>query len=1078
MPSPDQRLTDRSARRARAAAWLLAALCLLAPPPWHSGPVAARAQSATATLCGTLTDEAGAVVPAVQITVLNLDTALQRHAQTDAGGYFTIPLLPPGRYALTARREGFATIEIRSVALHVNDQKVLRIKLKVGEVGEVVHVTEDLLGVQTVGAAGAVVDRALIAGLPLNGRSFQSLFELVPGTVLTKASFNEQGQFSVNGQRANANYFTVDGVSANVGVSAGAAPGQAAAGSLPALTVLGGTNNLVSAEALEEFRVQTSSYAPEFGRTPGAQVSLVTRSGTNEFHGTLYEYFRHDALDANDFFANSRGIPKSALRQSDFGGTLGGPVRRDETFFFASYEGLRLRQPQVAITEVPSLAARRDAPPQLRPYLDAFPQPRGRDLGNGFAEFSAGYSDPSRLDAASLRVDVSPTDRLTLFARYNHSPSETLQRGGLTIPGFGRQSLNTLNRTHLGTQTLTAAAVAALAPNVTNDLRVNWSRALGETSLLMDDFGGASPLPDTLAGRRDASFRLILRGGLDANYGVGLIARNLQRQFNVVETLSLVRGANHLKFGADFRRLTPSYGPPRYTQAAIFGDGETGGSAAAVAGRAAQVQVGAETEPREPLFTNFSAFAQNTWRVSPRLTVTYGVRWELNPPPRERGGNDPFTVEGLTFGEGGVVVSVRVRPDPDAAPLSLAPPGTPLWQTTYNNFAPRAGFAYQLPRTNGAVLRGGLGVFYDLGNGPAGRAFGSAFPYHREKLLFDVTFPLSPAEAAPPPLNLDPPYGTFYAFNPRLKLPRTTQWNVGVEQPLGARQLLSVAYVGAAGRRLLRETALLAPDPKFPLIRVVTNTAASDYHAMQVQYQRRLDGGLQAQAYYAWSHSLDDDSDDSSVNLFRNSDTRLERGPSNFDVRHSFTAAVTYDLPAAPFKGALARALLRGWSVDAYLRARSATPFNVLARTGLVIGELVEVQRPDLVAGVPVYLDDPSAPGGRRLNPAAFAVAPGRQGTLGRNSLRGFGFAQADLALRRRVAITERVRLQLRAEFFNVFNRPNFADPVNELGSRLFGESIQTLGRSLGTGGVNGGLSPLYQIGGPRSIQLALRLDF
>jgi hypothetical protein len=247
---------------------------------------------------------------------------------------------------------------------------------------------------------------------------------------------------------------------------------------------------------------------------------------------------------------------------------------------------------------------------------------------------------------------------------------------------------------------------------------------------------------------------------------------------------------------------------------------------------------------------------------------------------------------------------------------------------------------------------------------------------------------------------------------------------------------------------------------------------------MQVQYQRRLDHGLQAQAYYAWSHSTDDDSDDSSVNLFRGSNTRFERGPSNFDVRHSFTAAITYDLPAAPFKGSLSRALLRGWSVDAFLRARSATPFNVLARTGLVIGELVEVQRPDLVAGASVYLDDPSAPGGRRLNPAAFALAPGRQGSFGRNSLRGFGFAQADLALRRRIAITERVGVQLRAEFFNALNRPNFADPVNELGSRLFGESIQTLGRSLGTGGVNGGLSPLYQIGGPRSIQMVLRLDF
>jgi hypothetical protein len=194
---------------------------------------------------------------------------------------------------------------------------------------------------------GTVVDRNFVENLPLNGRSFQSLFELTPGVVMTRATFNEQGQFSVNGQRANANYFMVDGVSANIGVSAGAAPGQSAAGSLPALTALGTTNNLVSVDALEEFRILTSSYAPEFGRTPGAQISITTRSGSNKFSGTIFNYFRNDALDANDWFANNRGLKRAAIRQNDFGGVLGGPIARDHAFFFFSYEGLRLRQPQV-----------------------------------------------------------------------------------------------------------------------------------------------------------------------------------------------------------------------------------------------------------------------------------------------------------------------------------------------------------------------------------------------------------------------------------------------------------------------------------------------------------------------------------------------------------------------------------------------------------------------------------------------------------------------------------------------------------------------------------------------------------
>src|SRR5918997_2430114 len=344
----------------------------------------ARAQSATATLTGAVLDEAGAVVPRVQITVLNLSTALERHAATNAEGVYVVPLLPVGRYNLTAVRDGFSTVEVRGLTLSVGDQLALRIRLRVGEIGESVTVVENLDGLGAVRespAVSTVVDRQFVENLPLNGRSFQTLFELTPGTTLTRASFNEQGQFSAAGQRANANYFMVDGVSANIGVSAGAAPGQAASGSLPALTVLGGTNNLVSVEALEEFRIQTSSYAPEFGRTSGAQVSVVTRSGTNQWHGSAFDFVRHESLDANDWFANSRDLPRARLRQHDFGGTTGGPLRRDRTFFFASYEGLRLRLPQVAITDVPSLAARRSAPAPLRPFFDAFPVPTGADLG-------------------------------------------------------------------------------------------------------------------------------------------------------------------------------------------------------------------------------------------------------------------------------------------------------------------------------------------------------------------------------------------------------------------------------------------------------------------------------------------------------------------------------------------------------------------------------------------------------------------------------------------------------------------------------------------------------------------------
>jgi hypothetical protein len=378
-------------------------------------------------------------------------------------------------------------------------------------------------------------------------------------------------------------------------------------------------------------------------------------------------------------------------------------------------------------------------------------------------------------------------------------------------------------------------------------------------------------------------------------------------------------------------------------------------------------------------------------------------------------------------------------------------------------------------------VRGGVGIFYDLGTGQAAQAFGSVFPYTRERLLSNVPFPLDPSHAEPPPLNFDPPFGAIYAFAPALKLPLTFQWSAGIEQPVGARQFVSVSYVGAAGRSLLRQTALLRPTPAFTVIRLTSNQSTSDYHALQGVYRRRLSDGLQAHASYTWSHSIDDDSDDSSNLLFTGTpETRADRASSTFDVRHSVSGAVTYDLPA-PSRRRATNAfilLLRGWSVDAIFRARTATPVNVLQTTGFIFGDLVEARRPDLVEGVPVYLEDPQAPGGRRLNPEAFRATAGRQGTLGRNSVRGFGLSQLDLALRRQFALSERVRLQLRAEFFNLFNHPNFGDPVSDLGSRLFGLSTQTLARSLGTGGVNGGLSPLYQVGGPRTVQLALKLNF
>ena len=1016
--------------------------------PFGSAP-SAYAPSPTATLDGTVVDEHDAVVPEASVLVKDVKGEIKRRAKTSHDGSFAFPL-PPGIYTVAVERRGFLPVEVKGVVLMVNDRRALKVRLKVGNIGEAV--TVEAASRRSSPAVATVVDHGFAENLPLNGRSLQPLISLTPGTVLTKATFTEQGQFSTNGQRANANYFMVDGVSANIGVAAGAGLGQSGSGALPGLSVSGGTGSLFSVDALKELKIQTSSYAPEFGRMPGAQVSVVTSSGTNHFRGTLYEYFRHDALGASDWFANRDRLRKPRSLLHDFGVAGGGPITKNRTFFFFSYEGVRLHSPHVKAVDVPSVAARQSAPAQMRPFLDAFPAPNGGETTNGLAQYTASYSDPSTSNAASLRLDHQSGEKLTLFGRYNYAPSAAAQRGVAS-------STNTLLLTSFNTQTLTVGATLAVSTTVGNDVRANYSHTRGQKGFLLDGLGGAIPPEDSVlfpasASREDSAYGFSLGNG--ASFFLGKDVDNLQRQINLVDNLSALAGAHQLKFGVDYRRMMPVYGRRKYNQLATFN-----GVAGALAGTASSVSVVTQDEVALA-FTNLSAHAQDTWRAAPRLTLTYGLRWELNPSPSSTEGQDLFTAQGLA----------------NPTTLTLAPRGKPHYQTMYHNFAPRAGAAYQLFQKPGkeTVLRGGFGIFYDLGAGMVANS-ASYFPYLRRKSLANVPYPLDDASAEPRPFSLDPPVSTIRVFEPGFKLPMTLQWNVSLDQSLGPGQTASASYVGAIGRRLLRSEALLNPNPNFVQVFIATDRASSDYHALQLQFQRRLSRGLQALVSYTWSHSIDTNSNDSFNNAPADKvDPRSDRGPSDFDVRQSFAAAVTYNLPAPP-EGAAGTRLLRDWSLDTIITARTATPVDVFIGRDLGFG--LFNFRPDLTPGVALYIDDASAPGGRDINRAAFAVPlTARQGALGRNSLRGFPVAQIDLALRRRLALTDRCTLQFRAEVFNLFNHPNFGDPVGDLNSGHFGRSTSMLGSGLGSGGINGGLSPLYQIGSPRSVQLALKLHF
>nr|UXE46039.1 hypothetical protein Hi04_10k_c5548_00004 [uncultured bacterium] len=1019
------------------------------------------AQSPNGSITGLILDPSNRAISGADILVINDATGVKYSGKTNDGGIYVVTSLPPGAYRLQVSRAGFKTLIKPDIVLNVQDQLSINFTLPVGAVFEAMTIQGGAPLVNTESAAvSSVVDRQFVENIPLNGRSFQSLITIVPGTTqVPGASAGQTGEFSINGQRTEANYFTVDGVSVNTGVNALAGTNTSGiSGSTPSETALGTTQSLVSVDALQEFRIATSTYSAEFGRTPGGQVSLLTRSGTNEWHGSLFDYFRNDALDANNWFNDNANLPKTAERQNDFGGTLGGPVEipkfydgKNKTFFFFSYEGMRLRVPQpVQSTMVPDTFLRQNGPAAIQPLLNAFPMQNGAEQGNDLALFSAAYSAPSTLDATSVRLDHTFGDKLKIFGRYSDSPSESTTRNS--------ENLANLISTSFDSKTLTLGATSLFSSQLSNDFRFNSTWNVGRTIETLDGFGGAQPLgPAQLFSVTPPTaydFGAFLYFGSVPALNA-LPVRTNQWQVNVTDTFIFAYRTHVVKIGVDFRRLSTRLYENQLENAFYFfspADVLQNSATEAVVSTYGAV-------PPEPVFQNFSAYVQDEWRATGRLHLSLGLRWDLNPPPGNATGPRPYNLDQIT----------------DLATAQLAPSGTPQWRTDYHALAPRIGLAYQLGQRQGreTVLRGGFGLFFDTGN-TQGAVGLNAIGFGVSQNLFGAAFPLTPSQNQLPAPSVTPPYTNYvFAFDPHLTLPSTLQWNVALEQSLGKNQALTVSYVGASGRNLL-SSRFLNPaniNPNFSLgqgLFIINNAASSSYQALQAQFERRLAGGLQANASYSWAHSIDNASSN-----FLNVAPIL-RGNSDFDVRHSLSVALSYELPGFRTNAWSAR-LFRHWAFDARVAARSALPFSVYSGYSYLSDGTFEYVWPDLLAGVPLYTTDPAAPGGRVVNANAFLAPPtGGQGNEPRNLLRAFDLWQADFAIRRDFPLFERLKLQVRGEAFNVLNRPNFGQIDNNLldGPTLFGLAKNTLNNQLG------GLNPLYQVGGPRSIQIALKLIF
>lgn len=1022
----------------------------------------AFADASSASVSITITDTSGAVIPDATAVLRNSDTNQQQTSASNKSGNASFPFLRPGHYSLTVSKNGFADVTVNRILLNVGDQKYLQLVLKVGAENQSVTVDGSGAMINTTdGSVSTVIGRQFVENIPLNGRSFQDLIQLIPGVVTQSPQYSGSspgsgGDFSINGQRTQSNYYSVDGVAANVSAGPSAYTGYGAAGVTAATSALGTTQSLLSVDDLQEFRVESSSYSAEYGRSPGGQLTFVTRSGTNLYHGSAYDYFRNGWFDANDWFNDQLGQSKEQLHQNDFGGTLGGPVwishlyrGKDRTFFFTSYEGLRMTQPVAAsIQYVPDIYMREQAPTAIQPLLNAFPLPstNGVDYGTSqapsLAQFYKGYAVPGRIDSTSARIDQTFTPALSAFFRFADTPSSVSTR---------YNSILTSER--MNTQTYTLGTTYSLSSPATNQFRLGYSRSFSGSTSIADSFGGAVPVDlsrimgtslGTAGQDVDAEPAIYIAGvGFTELNTPEVSAR--QHQWNLIDTIDITHGVHHLKFGIDYRRILTAQRPH---PAIIYGEYD---SAQSVLSNSADFAEYGQYLSSKPVYNQTAIFVQDDWRINTRLSASGGLRWELAPPPHNASSPQPYAVVGSLS---------------DPASLTLAPTGTPLWHTPWYDFAPRLGIAWQAHATPNwaTVVRAGGGVFFDTSNQIAVVAFGG-FGFNSLAFYYSTPLPLTAAQEDVP-VSTTPPYNNLSIYPSHFQLPYSLEWNTSIEQGLGESNVATISYIGAAGRRLtaMQELSLGRLNSSFATV-LYARGVTSDYDALQAKFQRNVAKGISALVAYTWSHSLDYGSNFAAL--------PVTRGNSDFDVRSSFQGGLTWELPRVKLSS-LPSHLLNEWALDGRVMARTGYPITLQGDLRLDAATGSEYySNLDLVHNQPIYLHGNQYPGGWALNPSAFAYPSGTNaGDAPRNFVRGFGESQVNFAVKREFPFSEHLRLQFRAEAFNIFNHPTFGYVDPYLFDATFGQATQMLNRSLGT------VAAQYQQGGPRSMQFALHLAF
>lgn len=1009
---------------------------------------------------GVIRDRSGRVLPGAEVQVQSESTGARWRTQSDENGHYSVAGLSPGMYKLTVRLPGFRTVSRVGAVLDPKKGLSLDFAMELLVLHEVVTVTSGHDEIDPSNGDSLLVTRGSPgAPLPANGSDYRMLFDLMPGIVVTPAGANDGGQFTSNGQRPNANAFRVDGVSANTGVGGSTLPGSLPGASLPAMSAIGSTENLGSSETTQSVELRTSAFAPESGGRLGSQALVITRSGSNTFHGDFFGHVRDNSWNARDWFANSYGLAYPRPSYRDLGGVFGGPIWRDRTFFFLSVENSQLNDSGLELTSVPSIAARQNAPAALQQLLYSFPLPVGPDLGGGEAEGLIGLGRTASLQSYSARIDQALGSWGTFFARYVRSPSSSHSAQINAIQGVSDWRSTTLG--------ITAGRSRAI-----QEIRLNYSRAGFRSTYAESPWGSAFPFaglwPTTESGWQSITSVLPQSASSATVWGVsipnlgqfisGEYGKTRQDQWELSDTLSVQIKRHQFRAGFNYVRLEPSRDAPLTS----------------VLGEASSLQSLLEGKPLAVTFSQLpqyggkvqagSLFLQDTFRVTDTFNIIYGIRWELTPPTAEQVLIP--TVSGLWTGtEWTTTHTGDIN-------------GTAPWPMRYGQLAPRIGLSYRLPGV-GLVLRAGAGVFYDTTLGASINPINGA-PFNSWLLPAGATGINTPASGSTTTSptqqrGLTPDVLQFMSGPyPALRLPVSYQWRASLEKGIASRGVGSVAYLGSVSRHLLGNEIYIDPSTAI-LDRGVTLTeTSSNYNALQMRYSGSLSRNVYVSTSYTWAHCIDDGSGDSTIFLIHPGYQLSEaRGSCNFDTRHALTAALSYKVPRS------ALSALSGWTVSGIFRARSGFPLDVVDSAQVLGQHFANVGRPNLVPGVPIWIDDPSVAGRRRLNPAAFtAPSAGQQGTLGRNAIYGNGLAQLDVSLRREFELFRGTSLEVGLNIFNVLNHPAFADPVPFLSSPLFGQATSMQNLMLGSGTPNTGLPPLFQTGGSRSAELSFRFSF